>query len=230
MERARQPSCGRRRPLLQKTHEAGKIDNATQRHAKVIGSSEVGFYLPLRGLGRCLSVISELGIGMRPSTSRHLAGAAAAALAAILWASAAAAAPAKLCSLARGWVDSHCGGAKPSRLATPARCERARAWLDKHCAATAAASAERADTAKAKDDKAYKADRYASPPPRHHKHAHKAHTRVYASEERPRRCCQPTPAVYYRQPRYKDVVFPVEFVPKPGWERAFYSLHERRMH
>jgi len=176
---------------------------------------------------------------MRASISRHLAGAAAAALAAMAWTSIATAAPGRLCSLARGWVEGHCEGGKSGRLATPARCEKARTWLDKHCPATAAASAERAETAKvkeervkearAKDEKVYKADRFAPPHERHHKQANKAHTRVYVYEERPRECCRPTLAVYYRQPRYKDVVFPVEFVPKRGWEKALYSLHERGM-
>ena len=60
-------------------------------------------------------------------------GAAAAALAAIVWASAAGAAPGKLCSVTRAWVERHCD--KAGRLATPERCTKWRGWLGDRCPA-----------------------------------------------------------------------------------------------
>src|ERR1700694_580606 len=68
---------------------------------------------------------------MRQSAIGRRAGAAAAALAAIVWASAAGAAPGKLCSVTRGWVERHCD--KAGRLATPERCTKWRGWLGDRC-------------------------------------------------------------------------------------------------
>lgn len=186
------------------------------------------------------------GLGMRGSAIRHLAGAAAATFAALVWASAAAAAPGggKLCSLARGWVESRCDGAKASRLATPARCAKARDWLDAHCANPnkAAASDERAYRnkadvsdaraygSKAKVNRDYKAAKYA-PPRRHHKHARKVRTRVvYVYVERPRPCCYSAPLTYYRTTRYKDQVFFTDFVLRPGKEAAFFRAQDANLH
>jgi hypothetical protein len=167
---------------------------------------------------------------MRQSTSRHRLGAVAAAVVAIVWASAAVAAPGggKLCSLARSWVEGHCDGAKASRVATPARCARARDWLDAHCSVRAAGSAERTDPGKARDDRGYKAVRYA--PPRRHKHAHKVRTRgVYVYVERPHPCCYSVPLTYYRTTPYKDQVFLTDFVLRPGKEAAFFRAAEASM-
>ena len=167
---------------------------------------------------------------MGQSAYRYRFVAAATAVVAVLWASAAAAAPGsgKLCSLARSWVEGRCDGAKASRVATPARCAKARAWLDDHCSVKAAGSAERTDPGKARDDRGYKAVRYA--PPRRHKHAHKVRTRgVHVDVERPHPCCYSVPLTYYRTTPYKDQVFLTDFVLRPGKEAAFFRAAEAGM-
>lgn len=171
---------------------------------------------------------------MRRSVSRHGLPALAAGVIAIFWASAAAAAPGKLCSIARGWVEGHCDGGKVSRVATPARCARARDWLDAHCpsANKAAELSERAyrstaDVPEARVSrgkaKEYDEARQAS---RHRKHARNSRARVHAYVERPRSCCYSEPQVHYRTTPYRDVVFNSDFVPRPGWEWAFYKAQE----
>ncbi len=175
---------------------------------------------------------------MRRSASRHRLAALAAGVLAIVWALPAAAAPGgKLCGLARGWVEGHCDGAKASRVATPARCARARDWLDAHCPkpntaaqsgesayrSGAAVSGERVDRSKAKP---YDEARHAS---RHRKHAHKSRPRV-VSVERPGACCYSRPVTYYRATPYRDTVFNSDFVPRPGWEWAFYKAQEANRH
>jgi hypothetical protein len=188
---------------------------------------------------------------MRRSASRPCWAALAAGLVTAVWASAAAAAPGgKLCGLARGWVEGHCDGAKVSRVATPARCTRAREWLDSHCPkagkaaepsenpyrSSAAVAEERASRGKAKrydetkrydDAKRYDETKHASRQSR--KHAHKARTRV-VYVERPGPCCYSRPVIYYQAPRYRDTVFNSDFVPRPGWEWAFYKAQEANRH
>jgi hypothetical protein len=183
---------------------------------------------------------------MRGSAIRHLAGAAAATVAALVWAPAAVAAPGggKLCNLARGWVESRCDGTKASRVATPARCARARDWLDAHCPSSSksAVSDERADRnkadmsvaraygSKAKGSEDYKAAKYAAPR-RHHKHARKGRTRVvHVYVERPRRCCYSAPVTYYRTTPYKDQVFFTDFDLRPGTEAAFFRAQDANLH
>ena len=167
---------------------------------------------------------------MRQSTPRRRFGVAAAAAVAIVWASAAVAAPGgeKHCGMARGWVQDHCGNTAKvatSRKGTPTRCARALAWVDEHCSARADASAKHAYRSKARDYRDYDAARYAAP--RHRKHAHKVRTRVvYVYVERPRRCCYSVPLTYYRTTPYKDQVFATDFILRPGKEAAFFRAYE----
>lgn len=186
---------------------------------------------------------------MRQSAIGRRAGAAAAAFVALFWASAAGAAPGKLCSVTRGWVERHCD--KAGRLATPERCTKWRGWLDDRCPTnkpdvsdtganrskagdertnrSKAAVYERVDRSKVRDDRDYDAARYS--PPRHHKHAHKVRTRVvYVYVERPpRRCCYSDPVLYYRATPYKDQVFFTDYVLRPGKEAAFFRAYEANL-
>ena len=177
---------------------------------------------------------------MRRSAFRQRLAALAVGVIAIGWTSAAdAAAGGKLCGLARGWVEGHCDGAKVSRVATPARCTKARDWLDAHCSKAGKAAAEPAEPAyrgsaavaqervNRSKAKPYDEPRHASR--QHRKHAHKTRTRV-VYVERPGPCCYSRPVVYYRTTPYRDVVFNSDFVPKPGWEWAFYKAQEANRH
>lgn len=179
---------------------------------------------------------------MRQSAIRHRVGAAAVALTAIGWASAAGAAPGKLCGVTRGWVERHCD--KAGRLATPERCTKWRGWLDDRCP-TDKPSVSDTDTnrnkvgderpdrstaavdanpyrSKVKDNRTTRYD-----PPRHRKHAHKVRARVvYVYVERPRPCCYSEPLVYYRTTPYKDQVFFTDYVLRPGKEAAFFRAQE----
>ena len=84
---------------------------------------------------------------------RHHAGGVAVALTVFLWASAAAAAPGKLCSVTRAWVERHCD--KAGRLATPERCTKWRGWLDDRCPTEKpSASDTGTDRSKVGDDRA----------------------------------------------------------------------------
>jgi hypothetical protein len=172
-----------------------------------------------------LGAICELEVDMGQSALRHRAGvgAAAAALAAIVWASAAAAAPdARHCRLAHGWVEDNCGSTA-GREGTPARCAKARAWLGVNCPARLAMAEKPAD-ARARGSEVDDDDddeEAAAPPPRQRKRAHKDRTRVRAYVARP------VPADRYRARRHKDRVFVSDYRPLTGNEAAFYAALEK---
>jgi hypothetical protein len=124
----------------------------------------------------------------------------AAALAAVVWVSAAVAAPGgKHCRLARGWVQDNCGNVA-GREGTPARCGKARAWVDVNCPARMAMAikpvtepAYRSEVGDDDDDDDEVKEEVTYVPPRHRKRAHKARRHVVRAY-----VARSEPAVTYR--------------------------------
>jgi hypothetical protein len=144
---------------------------------------------------------------MEQGVFRHCRGTAAAAVIAMMWVSAAVAAPVGQgrCDLARAWVQEHCGGAArmaASREGTPRRCAKARGWIQERCSAKASAPGRHAYRHKPWDNAAG----YAAPRPA--RLARRSHTTVvYYSTERPRRCCRWVAEAPYWASRVRGVVY-----------------------
>jgi hypothetical protein len=137
---------------------------------------------------------------------RHCLSAAAAAVVAMMWASAAVAAPRGegRCDLARTWVQEHCGGATrmaATREGTPRRCAKARDWVREHCSAKASAPGRRAYRHKRWDN----AVGYAAPRPA--RVARRGRTTVVyvVYTERPRPCCRGDGP--YSLPRVRNTLY-----------------------
>jgi hypothetical protein len=194
---------------------------------------------------------------MKQTAIRHHANVAAMVAFAVLLlgAAAAEAAPGKLCSVTRTWVEKRCD--KGGRIATPERCTKWLGWLADHCAPSkpdvsdvgttrgtagdarpdhgkGSSADKRVDrntahaSAYVKRSKLKDDKRYMVTrhgPPRQRKHTRKVRSRVIYVNVDRPQPCC-EPLVYYRSTPYRDQVFPTDYVLRPGKEAAFFRALE----